>query len=194
MRSTVNALVRSSILFLIAICMFGCQPQEEETEVAASTATAEEQASEEAPEPEAATEATEPEAATEATEPEAATEAAEPETATGTDDAPTADTPAREIAMFDVPDSSATAVGSLVAAVGSIPGLVSAEVSEETGQFLITFTPGVTNPPAILAALVAVEPAVTLAGVSRAEGTSTDAPGHNCGGCPMRNSCNHGNH
>lgn len=182
-------LQRILILVSVAFCLTGCQPREEE-QVAGSTATTEEQATE----PESATEATEPESATEATQPEPATEATEPEAATGTTGATAPDPGAREIAAFDLPDSSPAAVGGLVAAVGSIPGLVSAEVSDETGQLLITFTPGATNPPAILAALTAVEPAVTFAGISQGSDTPTNPPGHNCGGCPMRNSCNHSEH
>lgn len=99
---------------------------------------------------------------------------------------------AREIASYGIPDVSPTAVGRLVTALGNDPGLISAEVDEEQGQLRVTFTAGVTDPQTILTALNQVEPSVNFVGVSHDTSTGEPPPGHNCGGCPRRNQCQHG--
>lgn len=171
-----NRVILLALIFTLG-GLLGCQRIGED--VSAAPASEHEEALQTADSPEPSAEATEAAAAPdEPAEPEA--EPAEPAAI---------ENAVREIAAYNIPDSSTEAVGRLVLAIADHPGLVSADCDEESSQLRVTFTAGATNPDNILTALTQIEPAVSFAGVTRAAGSPEPRPGHNCGSCPRRHQC-----
>jgi hypothetical protein len=103
--------------------------------------------------------------------------------------APAAPAPAAETATFQVPGLDAELVGKLTAALGSRPGVVSARADQAGGTYAVTFTPGQTNPQELLKALQGIKAEIGIKGVAGATREEAPPPGHNCGGCPHRNTC-----
>lgn len=95
--------------------------------------------------------------------------------------------PKAESATFLVPEMDEARVKSLVGALANQKGVQEAKPDSKTESLAVTFVPGETNPKEILEVLVKVVPDITLDKVEHA------VPGadskHDCGGCPMRNSC-----
>lgn len=97
--------------------------------------------------------------------------------------------PAAEVATFSVPGLDEAVAKQLAVALGSEKGVVSAKPDLAAAKFLVTFTPGATNPPALLKILTGVKAEATFVGVAAAEGGAAPAPAHDCGGCPHRKTC-----
>jgi hypothetical protein len=132
-----------------------------------------------------------PETAAPAGEPGQATPAeparAEPPAPAKVEPAPA---PAAEAATFAVPGLNAELVTKLTQALADKPGVVSAKADEVGGTYAVSFTPGQTNPDALLKALQVVKADASLKGVSAATGADPGvAPEHNCGGCPYHDTC-----
>ncbi len=94
--------------------------------------------------------------------------------------------PAAEVATFAVPDLDEALGKQLAATVGQDEGVVSAKPEPDKGHFLVTFTPGVASPDAILTLVRSVSPEAQLEGVAAAAG---GAAKKGCGGCPSKSKC-----
>jgi hypothetical protein len=92
------------------------------------------------------------------------------------------------VATYRVPELKGERVKSLVSALADQPGVRSARVEPDGGLFKVTFQPGGACPRAMLQALAAVAPGVTLQGITPASGNAL-GPKHDCGECPMKKSC-----
>ncbi len=95
--------------------------------------------------------------------------------------------PKNKVATFAVPEMDEARIGGLISALANDKGVLEAKPDKPNSTLSVTFVPGDTNPKKIQAALEKVVPGVTL---SKLETTIPgEAPAHDCGGCPMRNSC-----
>jgi len=101
--------------------------------------------------------------------------------------APEPEKPASEVATFSVPDMDAALVKSLVDALAGEKGIVSAKPDTDAGTLHVTFEPGTTNPSTIGKVLSTVSAGAQLEKV--AASTDPAQPAHDCGGCPMHDTC-----
>jgi hypothetical protein len=106
----------------------------------------------------------------------------------GQEEAPAADP---KTAVFAIPDMSLSVEKELVQMVR--PSAINAKPKAEEGLFLVTFNSEKMTAAALLERIHSVSPGATLKKVTAAvipkakSGHGTD--GHDCGGCPMANSC-----
>ncbi len=100
---------------------------------------------------------------------------------------PAQEKPAAEVATYTVPEMDDALVKSLIGALDGEKGVVSAKPDTEAGALHVTFEPGATSPSTIARALTAVSAGVQLEKV--AASADPAQPAHDCGGCPMRNTC-----
>jgi copper chaperone CopZ len=95
---------------------------------------------------------------------------------------------APEVATFAVPNLGDEAVvKDLTGALAKVKGVVAAKADAPAGKFLVTFTPGKTNPDKLAKAVAKVSPEAKLEGVAPADGKAADHSA--CGACPSKATC-----
>jgi 2-oxoglutarate dehydrogenase E2 component (dihydrolipoamide succinyltransferase) len=92
-----------------------------------------------------------------------------------------------EVATLLVPGLDALVATNMAAALAAVPGVTKARPRIADDRFEVEFTPPTAGPDAIVAALKAVSPAVTLETVKPVAGSP--APEGGCGSCPLKDSC-----
>jgi hypothetical protein len=95
---------------------------------------------------------------------------------------------APEVATFAVPNLGDEAVvKDLTVALSKVKGVVAAKADAAAGKFLVTFTPGKTDPGKLTEAVAKVAPEAKLEGVAPADGKAADHSA--CGACPSKATC-----
>ena len=93
-----------------------------------------------------------------------------------------------EVASYAISDTAGPTIKMLVVSLNDNPGVVSAKIDAEKSLLNVTFTPGKTNPHAMLTSLKGVDKNVKFVGVAAAEGGGAKKHA-GCGNCPSKKSC-----
>lgn len=89
------------------------------------------------------------------------------------------------IATFLAPELDSAGTKTLVAALASNPGVMTAAAVPDSGLFRVAFASNETSAADVLGAVTKANPKLVLRDIAQVSGGSADA----CAGCPSRTSC-----